>query len=82
MAGSRRRMAISFSADSSEILMPSTFVGIGGDDVEADIHGRVVVDTAPIALQGRIEHFAQPVHDHRLLHLAQDVAIDPGVVVG
>jgi hypothetical protein len=55
---------------------------MGGDDVEADIHGLVVVNIAPIALEGGIEHLAQPVHHHRLLHLAEDAAIDAGVVVG
>jgi hypothetical protein len=40
-----------------------------------------VVGGAPVAGERRIEHLAQPMDDHRLLHLAQDAAIDPRVVV-
>ena len=58
-------------------------VGMVGDDrrgrsrIAAHVIGR-----APIAGQRRIEHFAEPMDDHRLLHLAEDAVIDARVVVG
>ena len=37
---------------------------------------------APVALQRRVEHRAEPVQDHRLGGLAQEVAVDLQVVLG
>ena len=53
-----------------------------GDDVEADVHRRVVVGVAPVAGERRVEHLAEPVEDHRLARLAQDAVVDAHVVVG
>src|SRR3569833_3162477 len=52
------------------------------DDVDADVHRRDVIDVAPVTLERRVEHLAEPVDDHRLLHLAEDAVIDLRVVVG
>ena len=41
-----------------------------------------MVRVAPIAGERRIEHLAEPVDDHRLLHLPEDAIVDLGVVVG
>ena len=62
-------MAISFSFDSSEILMPSTLAAWSLHDAEARVHRGHVVGGAPVAGERRIEHLAEPVDDHRLLHL-------------
>ena len=51
------------------------------DDVERRRHGEVVIAGAPIAGERGVEHLAQPVDDHRLLHLGEDARIDLGVVV-
>ena len=59
-------MAISFSFDSSETLMPSTLSAWAAIDGEAGLHRRHVVGVAPVALQRRVEHLAEPVQDHRL----------------
>ena len=80
--GRRRRMAISLSLSSSEILTPSTLAALAAIDVERDLHRLHVVRVAPVAGERRIEHLAEPVDDHRLLHLAEDAAVDLGVVVG
>ena len=40
-----------------------------------------MVAVPPIAFECGIEHLAEPVDDHRLLHLAENAAIDLGVVV-
>ena len=40
-----------------------------------------VVVMAPVAGERGIEHLAEPVDDHRLLHLRQNAAVDFGVVV-
>ena len=56
--------------------------GVVGDDVDADIHRRDVIGFAPIALQRRIEHFAEPMDDQRLAHLFENAAINLGVIVG
>ena len=74
-------MTISFSLDNSEILTPSTLSAVG-DDRQADVHRGVVVARAPVAGKRGIEHLAEPVDDHRLLHLAEDTVVDAGVVVG
>ena len=42
-AGSRRRMAISFSLREQRNLDAVDLVGVGGDDIEADVHRRLVV---------------------------------------
>ena len=56
--------------------------GIGRDHVDRDLHRLHVVLVAPIARERGIEHLAEPVDDHRLLHLAEDAVVDLGVVVG
>ena len=48
---------------------------------KACVHRRVVLLCAPVALERRIEHLAQPVDDHRLLDLRQDVVVDARVVL-
>ena len=45
--------------------------GVGLDRGEAGVHRRHVVGVAPVAGQRRVEHLAEPVDDHRLLHLAR-----------
>ena len=49
---------------------------------QADVHRGVVVARAPVAGKRGIEHLAEPVDDHRLLHLAEDTVVDAGVVGG
>ena len=56
--------------------------GIGRDDRDRGIGGGVEIGRAPIARKLRIEHVAEPMDDHRLAHLREDAAIDPGIVVG
>ena len=51
------------------------------DDVDRDLHRLHVVLVAPIAVERRIEHLAEPMDDHRLLHLIEDAGIDLGVIV-
>ena len=79
--GRRRRMLISLSLSSSEILTPSTLDGIRRDDVDRDLHRLHVIRVAPVAFERRIEHLAEPVDDDRLLHLVENAVVDPGVVV-
>src|SRR5947209_10933439 len=45
-------------------------VGVVTEDAETDFHRRAVIGRAPIARQCRIEHFAKPMNDHRLLRRA------------
>ena len=56
-------------------------VGVGVDDADGSVHGRVEIARAPVAGQRRIEHVAQPMDDDRLLRLRQQAAVDVGVVV-
>src|ERR1051326_411285 len=37
---------------------------------------------APVAFERRVEHLAEPMDDHRLLHLREDAVVDLAVVVG
>ena len=62
-------------------LHPVDLCGICADHIDGDIHRARVVLRAPIAVQRRIEHLAEPMDDHGLAHLAEDAAIDLGVVV-
>ncbi len=54
---------------------------MGGDHVDGDVHRLVMILVPPIARERGIEHLAEPMDDHRLLHLAEDAAVDLGVVV-
>ncbi len=56
--------------------------GVGIDDADRRIHRDIEIAGAPIILQRRIEHVAEPVNDHGFPHLRQDAIVDPGVVVG
>jgi hypothetical protein len=38
-------------------------------DRQAHVHSRIVILVTPVTLERGVEHFAQPVDDHRLLHL-------------
>ena len=74
-------MAISLSLSRSETLTPSILRGVVVDDRDGGVHGAVKIRRAPVALERRVEHVAEPVDDHRLAHLAEDAAVDLGVVV-
>ena len=71
-AAAGARSAISLSASSSEILMPSTFAALCRDHARADIHRARMVGSLsrpsrhPVAGERGIEHLAEPVQDHRL----------------
>ena len=54
--------------------------GAVADDGERRLHRLIVVGIAPVAVERGVEHLAQPVDDHRLLHLAQDAGIDAFVI--
>ena len=75
-------MAISLSLSSSEIFTPSTLAALAAITSSATSIACVWSRVAPIARERRIEHLAEPVDDHRLLHLAEDAVVDLGVVVG
>ena len=75
-------MAISLSLSSSEIFTPSTLAGFDAMTSTRDLHRLHVILVAPVAVERRIEHLAEPVDDDRLLHLIEDAGIDLGVVVG
>ena len=62
--------------------MPSIFAGMRREHVEAGVHRRPVVGGTPIAFERRIEHLAEPVDDHRLLHLGEHAVVNTGVIVG
>ena len=49
---------------------------------KAGVHRHMVIAITPVAFERRIEHLAEPVDDHRLLHLPQDAAVDARVVLG
>ena len=74
-------MAISLSLSSSEIFTPSTLAAWSAITSTATLHRLLVVAVSPIARERGIEHLAEPVDDHRLLHLTENAAIDLGVIV-
>ena len=78
--GRRRRMAISLSLSSREILMPSTLLAWAAMMPSAVSIAASTSLRSPIARQRRVEHLAQPVQDDRLLRLAEDAAVDALVV--
>ncbi len=68
--GSRRLRSTSRCASREGDLDAVHLVRVGGDDLQEGVGGRVQVGRAPVALQGRVEHRAQPVQDHRFGGLA------------
>ena len=56
--------------------MPSIRAGVLADQGEHRLGRRVQIAAAPVAGELRVEHVAQPVQDHRLPGLADQVAVD------
>ena len=61
-------------------LHPVDLRGVGVDDGQRRLHRRHVVGLAPVAVQRRVEHLAQPVNDDRLPHGAEDARIDALII--
>lgn len=57
-------------------------VRVFGDDLEEGVRGLVEIGAPPVTLQGRVEHRAQPVQDHRFRRLAQEMGVRGEVVLG
>src|SRR5438445_5821026 len=56
-------------------------VGVLLYEPQADLSRLVQIERTPVSDQCRIEHFPQPVENHRLTALRKDAIVDPGVIV-
>ena len=62
-------------------LDPVHLVSVFADQGEEGFGGLAMLSDAPVPSQGRVEHGAQPVQDHRLIDFPQQRGVDVQVVL-
>ena len=61
--------------------MPSTLRAVLADHLQAGLQRPVEACRAPVSVQSGVEHFAEPVQDHRVVALVQHLPVRAHIVV-